>query len=375
MWVWQQDNWPHFRWDHHLIEPMVRQTRLNQGILLGKITCQSPNQKQNMLDTLLANIVHSSAIEGEKLNAFSVRSSLANKLGMTEDKPFPTTEQTDGLAEIMLDAVENLDAPLTLSRILTWHQRLFPEGYTMFNPVIGGQLRGDAPMQVVSGRIDRPIVHFEAPQRTILEPELNTFITWFNQSKADTSLDPLLRAAITHLWFVTLHPLDDGNGRITRLLTDLALAQAEQQSVRFYAMSVGILANRNSYYDVLEQTQKGDLDITSWLSWFLTTLNATFDGVLTEIDQTVFKTNYWRQIDQTKLTAEQVKVLNRMLDGDFEQGINTTQYHKVAKVSKPTATRHLALLVELGCLVKSGAGGRSTRYLLPLEVTSPPIKV
>ncbi|CEO42229.1 Fic family protein [Photobacterium kishitanii] len=372
MWVWQQDNWPHFRWDHHLIEPMVRQTRLNQGILLGKITCQSPNQKQNMLDTLLANIVHSSAIEGEKLNAFSVRSSLANKLGMTEDKPFPTTEQTDGLAEIMLDAVENLDAPLTLSRILTWHQRLFPEGYTMFNPVIGGQLRGDAPMQVVSGRIDRPIVHFEAPQRTILEPELNTFITWFNQSKADTSLDPLLRAAITHLWFVTLHPLDDGNGRITRLLTDLALAQAEQQSVRFYAMSVGILANRNSYYDVLEQTQKGDLDITSWLSWFLTTLNTTFDGVLTEIDQTVFKTNYWRQIDQTKLTAEQVKVLNRMLDGDFEQGINTTQYHKVAKVSKPTATRHLALLVELGCLVKSGAGGRSTRYLLPLEVTSHP---
>ena len=375
MWVWQQNNWPHFYWDQHVIEPMVRQTRLNQGILLGKITCQSPNQQQSMLDTLLANIVHSSAIEGEKLNAFSVRSSLANKLGMTEDKPFPTTEQTDGLAEIMLDAVENLDAPLTLLRILTWHQRLFPEGYTMFNPVIGGQLRGDAPMQVVSGRIDKPVVHFEAPQRAILEPELDTFIAWFNQSKDDTSLDPLLRAAITHLWFVTLHPLDDGNGRITRLLTDLALAQAEQQSVRFYAMSVGILANRHSYYDVLEQTQKGDLDITAWLSWFLTTLNATFDGVLAEIDQTVFKTNYWRQIDQTKLTTEQVKVLNRMLDGDFEQGINTSQYHKVAKISKPTATRHLALLVELGCLVKSGSGGRSTRYLLPSHVAPQSINV
>ena len=375
MWVWQQNNWPHFYWDQHVIEPMVRQTRLNQGILLGKITCQSPNQQQSMLDTLLANIVHSSAIEGEKLNAFSVRSSLANKLGMTEDKPFPTTEQTDGLAEIMLDAVENLDAPLTLLRILTWHQRLFPEGYTMFNPVIGGQLRGDAPMQVVSGRIDKPVVHFEAPQRAILEPELDTFIAWFNQSKDDTSLDPLLRAAITHLWFVTLHPLDDGNGRITRLLTDLALAQAEQQSVRFYAMSVGILANRHSYYDVLEQTQKGDLDITAWLSWFLTTLNATFDGVLAEIDQTVFKTNYWRQIDQTKLTTEQVKVLNRMLDGDFEQGINTSQYHKVAKISKPTATRHLALLVELGCLVKSGSGGRSTRYLLPSHVAPLSINV
>ncbi|EKO3991844.1 Fic family protein [Vibrio fluvialis] len=365
MWIWQQDNWPHFTWDKNTIEPMVRQTRLNQGILLGKITSQSQDQKQSMLDTLLANIVHSSAIEGETLNAFSVRSSLANRLGLTEERPFPTTEQTDGLAEIMLDAVENLEAPLTLERILHWHDRLFPEGYTMFNPVIGGQLRGDAPMQVVSGRIDKPTIHFEAPDRERLDNELTMFLEWFNSSKQDVSLDPLVRAAITHLWFVTLHPLDDGNGRITRLLTDLALAQAEQQSVRFYAMSVCILANRKSYYEILEQTQKGDVDITSWLVWFFNTLNETFADVLKEIDQTIFKTNFWRTVDQTKLTAEQVKVLNRMLDGDFEQGINTTQYHKVAKVSKPTATRHLAALVELGCLVKSDAGGRSTRYMLP----------
>ncbi|MBY7799971.1 Fic family protein [Vibrio fluvialis] len=365
MWIWQQDNWPHFMWDKNTIEPMVRQTRLNQGILLGKITSQSQDQKQSMLDTLLANIVHSSAIEGERLNAFSVRSSLANRLGLTEERPFPTTEQTDGLAEIMLDAVENLETPLTLERILHWHDRLFPEGYTMFNPVIGGQLRGDAPMQVVSGRIDKPTIHFEAPDRERLDNELAMFLEWFNSSKQNVSLDPLIRAAITHLWFVTLHPLDDGNGRITRLLTDLALAQAEQQSVRFYAMSVCILANRKSYYEILERTQKGDVDITPWLVWFFNTLNETFADVLKEIAQTLFKTNFWRTVDQTKLTAEQVKVLNRMLDGDFEQGINTTQYHKVAKVSKPTATRHLAALVELGCLVKSDAGGRSTRYMLP----------
>ncbi|MBY7813499.1 Fic family protein [Vibrio fluvialis] len=365
MWIWQQDNWPHFMWDKNTIEPMVRQTRLNQGILLGKITSQSQDQKQSMLDTLLANIVHSSAIEGERLNAFSVRSSLANRLGLTEERPFPTTEQTDGLAEIMLDAVENLETPLTLERILHWHDRLFPEGYTMFNPVIGGQLRGDAPMQVVSGRIDKPTIHFEAPDRERLDNELAMFLEWFNSSKQNVSLDPLVRAAITHLWFVTLHPLDDGNGRITRLLTDLALAQAEQQSVRFYAMSVCILANRKSYYEILERTQKGDVDITPWLVWFFNTLNETFADVLKEIDQTLFKTNFWRTVDQTKLTAEQVKVLNRMLDGDFEQGINTTQYHKVAKVSKPTATRHLSALVELGCLVKSDAGGRSTRYMLP----------
>lgn len=363
MWIWQQTNWPSFNWDKTVIEPMVRQTRLNQGILLGKMASQAQDKKACELDTLLANIIHSSAIEGEKLNAFSVRSSLANKLGLTEDRPFPTTEQTDGLADIMVDAVENLDAPLTLERILHWHDRLFPAGYTMFNPVIGGQLRGDTPMQVVSGRIDKPTVHFEAPGREILDDELEQFIQWFNDSKNDTSLDPLLRAAITHLWFVTLHPLDDGNGRITRLLTDLALAQAEQQSVRFYAMSVGIMANRKSYYEILEQTQKGNIDITPWLIWFFTTLNKTFDGVLNEIDQTVFKINFWRNVDQTQLTQQQVKVLNKMLDGDFADGINTSQYHKVAKVSKPTATRHLAALVAEKCLIKSGAG-RSTRYKL-----------
>ncbi|GHX87256.1 cell filamentation protein Fic [Vibrio cholerae] len=366
MWIWQQADWPNFIWDEKVIEPKLRDIRFHQGMLLGKMSSQPKDQKQSMLDTLLANIIHSSAIEGEKLNAFSVRSSLANKLGLSEEKPFPTTERTDGLAEIMLDAVDNLDSPLSLERILQWHNRLFPEGYTLFNPVIGGQLRGDEPMQVVSGRIDKPTVHFEAPSRDVLESELDVFIRWFNDSREDPALDPLLRAAITHLWFVTLHPLDDGNGRITRLLTDLALAQAERQSVRFYAMSVAILANRKSYYEILEQSQKGDLDITAWLMWFLNTLGETFTNVLEEIDQTVFKTNFWRNVDQTRLSSEQVKVLNRMLDGDFDQGINTSQYHKVAKVSKPTASRHLAALVEIGCLVKSEAGGRSTRYKLAL---------
>lgn len=370
MWIWQQPHWPHFYWDDQTIEPLLRQVRLNQGVLLGKMQSQPLDKTQALLDTLLANIIHSSAIEGEKLNAFSVRSSLANRLGLSEDKPFPTTQQTDGLADIMLDAVQNLDEDMTLSRILQWHDRLFPEGYTLFNPVEGGKLRGDAPMQVVSGRIDKPVVHFQAPDRVHLEEEFNAFIDWFNASRDDATLDPLLRAGITHLWFVTLHPLDDGNGRITRLLTDLALAQAEQQSVRFYAMSVGILENRKQYYEILEQTQKGNLDITQWLAWFLTILDATFSLALNEIDQTVYKTNYWQRVDQTKLNTEQVKVLNRMLDGDFEQGISTAQYHKVAKVSKPTATRHLAALVELRCLVKSDSGGRSTRYLLPNNINS-----
>ncbi|MCF7514331.1 Fic family protein [Pseudoalteromonas sp. L23] len=364
MWIWEQVRWPNFTWDKDKIEPQLRSVRLHQGVLLGKVLSQTANHKQSMLDTLLANIVHSSAIEGEKLNAFSVRSSLANKLGLSEERPFPTSARTDGLAEIMLDAVDNLEVPLSIERLLHWHKRLFVEDDTLFNSVVGGQLRGDEPMHVVSGRLDRPTVHFEAPGRELLDRELGVFICWFNESRIQPSLDPLLRAGIAHLWFVTLHPFDDGNGRLTRLLTDLALAQAERQSVRFYAMSVSILARRKSYYDILEQTQKGSLDITDWLVWFLDTLDETFAQVLQEIDKTTIKTNFWRNINQTQLTAEQVKVLNKMLDGEFEQGINTSQYHKVAKVSKPTATRHLTWLVELGCLVKSEAGGRSTRYTL-----------
>ncbi len=362
MWIWQQANWPEFVWRSDDIEPRVREVRFKQGVLLGKMTAIEGNQSRTILDTLLANIVHSSAIEGEKLNAYSVRSSLAHRLGIQESQPYPTSEQSDGLADIALDAITNLQEALTLERILSWHQRLFPQGHALLNPVKGGALRGNAPMQVVSGRLDRPVVHFEAPPRAGLERELTAFITWFNESRAELRLDPLLRAAITHLWFVTLHPLDDGNGRITRLLTDLALAQSEQQSVRFYAMSVSILARRSAYYDVLERSQKGDMDITPWLVWFLDTLNDTIDNVLADIQLTVHKTNFWRRIDQTQLSPPQMKVLNRLLDGDFAQGINASQYQKVAKVSRATATRHLAQLVELGCLLKTAAGGRSTRY-------------
>lgn len=362
MWIWQQPTWPNFHWDNKTLAPLLRETHFNQGLLLGRMGLE--DLQQATLDTLLANIVHSSAIEGEKLNAFSVRSSLANKLGIKEEQQYPTTAQTNGLAEMMLDAITQLDQPLSLERILSWHQWLFPAGYTLFNPIQGGVLRGDTPMQVISGRIDKPTVHFEAPPRQILEGELAHFIAWFNDSKADAELDPLLRAAITHLWFVTLHPLDDGNGRITRLLTDLALAQGEKLSIRFYAMSVSILERRKSYYEILEATQKGDMDITSWLVWFLETLNATLLTAMHGTEQTVAKTNFWRRVDQTQLSSEQVRVLNRLLDGEFELGISSSQYQKVAKVSRATATRHLAYLVELGCLSKTDSGGRSTRYVI-----------
>ncbi|MCL1077054.1 Fic family protein [Parashewanella spongiae] len=363
MWIWQQPAWPNFEWSHECINPLLCEVHFNQGKLLGQM---GHANAQVTLDTLLANIVHSSAIEGEKLNASSVRSSLANKLGVQETKPYPTSKQTEGLAEMMVDAIDNWDQRLTLERILYWHLLLFPVEQTALNPIAGGTLRGDMPMQVVSGRLDRPTVHFEAPPRAELESELAQFIDWFNESRLDTLLNPLVRAAIAHLWFVTIHPLDDGNGRITRLLTDLALAQAENQSIRLYAMSVSILGKRKSYYNLLENSQKGTLDITPWLHWFLETLNQTLLYTLKDIEQTVAKTQFWQRVDQTALTQEQVKVLNRLLDGDFSEGISSSQYQKVAKVSRATATRHLVYLVEQGCLCKSEAGGRSQRYKIAL---------
>ena len=365
MWLWEHANWSEFLWDHDAFAEKLRHFHFKQGLMLGKVVSQSDDQLATMLDNLLANIVNSCAIEGEFLNAFSVRSSLANKLGIAENKPFPTTKETDGLAEIMLDVVENSDSDLTLKRVLRWHELLFPaDSEALFSKIVGGKIRATRPMQVVSGRLDKPKVHFEAPPHNLLQAELARFFVWFNQSKQQKSLDPIIRAAIAHLWFVTIHPFEEGNGRLTRSITDLALAQGDKQSIRFYSMSVSLLENRKSYYQILEATQRGDKDITAWISWFIDMLDLTVGNVIAQVDQTLFKTQYWRQRNQSLLTPDQAKVLNRMLDGDFELGINAAQYAKVAKVSRATATRHLTFLAENNFVKKSLAGGRSTRYLL-----------
>ena len=252
---------------------------------------------------------------------------------------------------MMLDAITNLESPLTLDRLYQWHHWLFPDTGFSLQSIQAGQLRGDEPMQVVSGRIDRPTVHFEVPPRNQLGPELSRFFDWFNQSRNDPTCDPLIRAAISHFWFVTLHPFDDSNGRLTRAITDLALAQADAQSIRLYAMSTVILENRKDYYNILEQSQRGDTDITNWLVWFLQMLEATIQASLAKIDRTLHKTRFWQQFHNAGLSEEQVKVLNRLLDGGekgFESGISASQYQKVAKVSKATATRHLSALLNKG---------------------------
>lgn len=365
-WIWQQPHWPAFHWQADELADLLRQCVHEQGRLAGKMgSADDAQSRQSMLDALLQNIITSSAIEGEMLNASSVRSSLARRLGVDDPQPGQTSERSEGLAELMLNAIEHPEQPLTLERLLHWHSLLFPDQGTSLahRPLRVGALRGDEPMQVVSGRLDRPTVHFEAPPRAVLEAQLAVFIEWFNGDSQ--RLDPLLRAGVAHLWFVTLHPFDDGNGRLTRALTDLALAQGEQQAIRFYAMSASILDNRPGYYRILEQTQKSTLDISEWLKWFLQTLLTAMTQALDTIDRVLNKTKFWQAHRFTPLSAEQLKVVNRLLDGGakgFEHGINAAQYQAVAKVSKATATRHLADLLEKGVLVRLPGGGRSTRY-------------
>lgn len=373
-WIWQHPQWPHFDWQVETLAPLLRQVTLAQGALLGRArSSDGVLQAEFSLDALLQNIVNSSAIEGERLNVESVRSSLARRLGLEAGNK---TEEarSEGLARIMWDATTNLAAPLDEERLLQWHCWLFAgdDGFLASNIRIGAW-RGNEPMQVVSGRIDRPTVHFEAPPRSGLEARIGEFVAWFNASRNDATLDPLLRAAIAHLWFVTLHPFDDGNGRLTRALTDLALAQGEQQSIRFYAMSVAILADRKGYYQQLENAQKiastaGGIDLTPWLSWFLNNLHSAITNAEAQIERVLGKSQFWLHHRQHALGPEQIKVLNRLLDGDqaerggFAQGISAAQYQAVAKVSKATATRHLVDLLAKGCLVRLPGGGRNTRY-------------
>lgn len=368
-WIWQQPDWPNFRWKFDTLAPLLRDCQHAYGQLAGMAGAVAGDvQAEEALDALLSNIVTSSAIEGERLDVGSVRSSLARHLGLEEASPRRSTPRSEGLAKLMLDASGHAEAALDLPRLLQWHRWLFAEHDELLPSRIRvGALRGDEPMQVVSGRIERPTVHFEAPPREGLEDQLDAFLAWFAGARPDAALDPLLRAGLAHFWFITLHPFDDGNGRLTRALTDLALAQAQPQASRFHALSASILADRKGYYSSLESSQRGNLDVTAWLQWFLRTLHDSLLHALQRIDGVLAKARFWQVHRDHALSTEQVKVLNRLLDGGergFAHGISASQYQATAKVSKATATRHLADLLEKGCLRRLPGGGRSTRYAI-----------
>jgi len=364
-WIWQQPNWPHFTWQAEQLAPLLRACVHAQGRLLGMLDAVGGDAEvQSSLDAMLQNTITSSAIEGEQLNVGPVRSSLARRLGLNEGGR--TTPRSEGLAELLIDATRECQSSLDLPRLLNWHRWLFPVDESLAaRPLHIGELRGEEPMQVVSGRLDLPTIHFEAPPREGLDQQLMDFLAWFESSRNDAGLDPLLRAGIAHFWFVTLHPFDDGNGRLTRAITDMALAQSERQAIRFYAMSASILDDRAGYYRILKASQKDGLDITAWLHWFLSTLLKSLEQALARIDRVLAKARFWQAHRGLALSAEQTKVLNRLLDGGesgFEDGISAAQYQAVAKVSKATATRHLSDLLERGCIARLPGGGRSTRY-------------
>ncbi|KPQ24590.1 MAG: hypothetical protein HLUCCA13_08725 [Halomonas sp. HL-48] len=369
MYIWEQRNWPYFEWDESSLRPTLDAVRLLQGRVLGKTEAAHGQADLDVeMDALIQNAIRTSEIEGERLDVGSVRSSVARHLGLEQaGVSGRTTPESEALVELLLQSTRQLDEPLSRETLCLWQSMLFVQGPGLLGNIRVGELRGDHPMQVVSGRLDKPNVHFEAPPRGQLEAELDAFITWFNNPPQ--GLDALVRAGIAHLWLITLHPFDDGNGRVTRAVTDRALAQAERQSVRFYSLSAAIMARRSAYYDHLEGAQKNSLDITTWLLWFLETLKEALEQALLRIDRVLMKTTFWQQHATTVLSEREIKVLNRLLDSageEFEHGINARKYQSLAKVSKATATRDLAELLEKGCLYKLPGGGRSTRYWIML---------
>lgn len=370
MTIWQHSDWPNFHWQDASLKGRLDAVRFLQGRLLGRTEATpGPAKLEVEIDTLVQNAIRTSEIEGEHLDVDSMRSSVARQLGLERaglaERPTP---RSDALAALLLEATHQPDDPLSLERLCQWQAMLFPQGPGWLDSIRVGQLRGEQPMQVVSGQIDQPRVHFEAPPRERLESELTAYLEWFNHPPS--SLDPLLRAGIAHLWLITLHPFDDGNGRVTRAVTDRALAHAERQSVRFYSLSAAIMARRPAYYDQLEQTQSNGLDITEWLIWFLDTLEMALQQALAKVDQVLDKARFWQRHATTVLTERQIKVLNRLLDTagkEFPYGINARQYRSLAIVSKATATRDLTDLLDKGCLTRLPGRGRSTRYTVALD--------
>jgi Fic family protein len=367
LWIWEHTDWPAFRWRETEISPALARARLAQGRILGAASLLDPALALDAdASILVEDGLQTSAIEGERLNLDAVRSSVARHLGLpTADLPVPS-RSIDGLIEALLDATRRFDAPLTLERLLGWQAALFPTGYSGLRPIRSGQLRGTEPMEVVSGGMGGERVHFLAPPRERLEAELARFLDWFEDPSVH--LDGLVRAGIAHLWLITLHPFEDGNGRLARAVTDMAIARDERRPMRLFSLSAQIQQRRNAYYEILERTQRGDLDITPWLVWFLVQVEDAATQAQSIVARTLGKARFWLRFQAVEVNERQRKVLNRLLDagpGGFAGGINNRKYMGLTRASRATAWRELADLVAKGCLVPTGQGGRSSAYEIP----------
>ncbi len=321
-----------------------------------------PLRQEAALDTLASDVLETSEIEGEKLDARAVRSSLARRLGIDIGAITPADRHVEGIVEMTLDATANYRDPLTDARLFAWHAALFPTGHSGIAKIQVGAWRDDAhgPMQVVSGPIGRETVHYEAPEARRLPSEMGAFQHWFNGNE---DIDPVLKAALAHLWFVTIHPFDDGNGRIARAIADMQLARSESTAQRFYSMSAQIRKERNAYYDILERTQGSDLDVTPWMEWFLACLDRAIGSARGQLETVMAKARFWDRPETRSLSERQTLVLNRLLDG-LEGKLTTAKWAKLAKCSHDTALRDIQSLIGRGILVRNPASGRSTSYAL-----------
>ena len=368
--IHEYPDWTQWQWSDKKLLPLVSRVRILQGRLLGKLlTLGFDLNVEAQLDAVTLEIIKTSEIEGESLNNAQVRSSVARHLGV-DDKGMPTaTREIDAVVEMMLNATYHYQKPLLLDDLLGWHRALFPDNYSGLYRIKAGSIRDDSqgPMQVVSGGYGREQIHFIAPSADRLSEELNKFLSWFNTSPNEQeNIDLVIKAGIAHLWFVTIHPFDDGNGRLTRAITERVLAQSDDSTQRFYSMSAQIIKQRNEYYKILERTQKGDTDITEWLVWFLQTLEQALIATQTTTDKIIHKAGFWQTHRQHSLNTRQVTMLNTLLT-DFYGKLTTKKWAVMTKCSIDTALRDINDLVEKGMLQKSKASGRSTSYEVALR--------
>jgi len=367
LWLFtKKKQWPNFSWDKESTLSLLTEIRYLQGKLLGRMQSLGFDlQDQAVLETITLDVVKTSEIEGEIMNTDEVRSSVARKLGIKLESEIHVGRYTDGVVEMMLDASQNYSMDFTDERMFAWHAALFPTGRSgMYKITVGNWRLGVDPMQVVSGPMGREKIHFEAPNSKVLDVEMGRFVQWANTSH---KLDDTIKAAIAHLWFVTIHPFDDGNGRITRAITDLFLSRSDRSKQRFYSMSAAILKNKKNYYDILGKTQKGNLDITEWIMWFLNCLKDAISTSEDKLADILYKATFWNTFSETKLNDRQKFMINKLLDG-FDGKLRTGKWAKITKCTEKTALRDIEDLMRKQILKKGLAGGRSTSYeLIPLK--------